>query len=48
MDWLLVDKRLKGSLNDVNVQRSWGYVIVRYHFILVAKMCWRKTRYERK
>jgi hypothetical protein len=48
MDWVLVDKRLKGSLKDVNVLRSWGGVIGSDNFLVVAKMCWKITRYERK
>jgi hypothetical protein len=35
-------------LKDVNVLRSWGGVIGSDHFLVVAKMCWKKTRYERK
>jgi integral membrane sensor domain MASE1 len=53
VDWVLIDKRLidkrlKGSLKDVNVLRSLGGVIGGDHFLVVAKMCWRRTRYERK
>jgi hypothetical protein len=50
MDWVLVCNRLKDSLNDVNVLRSWwgGGVIGSDHFLVVAEMCWRRTRYESK
>jgi hypothetical protein len=48
MDWVLVDKKLKGSLNDVNVLRSWGGVTGSDNFVVVAKICWRRTRKERK
>jgi hypothetical protein len=48
MDWLLIDKRLEGSLKDVNVLMSWYCVIGNDHFLLVAKLCWRRTRYEIK
>jgi hypothetical protein len=48
MDWVLVDKRLKGSLKDVNVLRSWGGVIRSDHFPVVAKLCWKRKRYERQ
>jgi exonuclease III len=48
MDWVLIDKRLKGSLIDEDVLRSWGAVIGSDHFPVVAKMYWNRTRYERK
>lgn len=50
MDWVLVDKRLKGRLEDVNVLRSWGGVIGSDHFLVVARMCWgeRGMKSERK
>jgi hypothetical protein len=48
MDWVLIVKRLKCSLKDVNVLRNWGGVIGSDHFLVVAKLCWRRTRYERK
>jgi hypothetical protein len=48
MDWVLVDKRLKGSLKDVNVLMSWRGVTGSDDFLVVAKMCWKRTRYERK
>jgi hypothetical protein len=50
MDWVLVDKRLKGRLEDVNVLRSSGGVIGSDHFLLVARMCWgeRGMKSERK
>jgi hypothetical protein len=45
---VLVDKRLKGRLEDVYVLRSWGYVIWSEHFLVVARMCWGETRYEKR
>jgi hypothetical protein len=48
MDWVLVDKRLKGSLKDVNVLMSWRGVTGSDDFLVVAKMCWKRKRYERK
>jgi hypothetical protein len=48
MDWVLVDKRLKGRLEDVNVLRSWGGVIGNDPFLVVARMCWKGTKYEKR
>jgi endonuclease/exonuclease/phosphatase family metal-dependent hydrolase len=47
MDWVLVDKRLKGRLEDVNVLNSWGCVIGSDHFLVVARVCWGRTRCEK-
>jgi hypothetical protein len=38
MDCVLVDKRLKGGLEDA--LRSWGDVIGSDHFLVVARLCW--------
>jgi hypothetical protein len=48
MAWVLDDKRLTGNLKNVNVLRSWKCVIGSDHFLVVAKMCWRRTRNENK
>jgi hypothetical protein len=48
MNWVLVDKRLKGRLKDINVLRSCGDVIGSDHFLVVARMCWGRTRYEKR
>jgi hypothetical protein len=47
IDWMLVE-RLQGSLNSVNVLRSWGGVTGTDRFPVVAMMCWRRTWYEIK
>jgi exonuclease III len=49
-DWMLVDKRIKDSLKDVNVLSSWVGVgvIGSGHLFVAAKMCWRRTRYKSK
>jgi hypothetical protein len=44
---VLVDKRLKGNLKDVNVRRSWGGMTGSDHFLVVARMGWKIIRYER-
>jgi hypothetical protein len=47
MDWALVDKRLRGRLEDVNVLRIGGGIIGSGHFLVVAKMLWGGMRYEK-
>jgi hypothetical protein len=39
INWVLVDKILKGRLKDVNVLKSLGGAIGSDHFLGVARMC---------
>jgi hypothetical protein len=48
MDWMLVDKRLKGRLEDVNVMRRWRGVIGSDHFLVVARIRCEGTMYDKR
>jgi hypothetical protein len=48
MDWVPVDKRLKGRHENVNVLRNCGGIVSSDHFLVVARTRWGGTRYEKR